>query len=57
MEKVSQNSCQDDCGINFLQVPDMVEDDDEDISISESPTVKTGTLNVKKSFILIIFLF
>ena len=42
MDKVSQNSSQEDCVIDYLQVPDMVEDVDEDISVSESPTVKTG---------------
>ena len=42
MEEVSQISRQDDCENNYLQVPDMVEDVDENISVSESPTVQTG---------------
>jgi len=41
MDKVSQYSSQEDCVIDYLRVPDMVEDVDEDISVSESPTVKT----------------
>ena len=42
MEKVKQNSCLYERGIDYLQVPDIVDDIDEDTSISESPTVITG---------------
>jgi len=41
MEKVEQNSSREVTVIDYLQVPDMVDDIDEDTSISESPTVIT----------------
>ena len=51
MEKVEQNSCQYESGIDYLQVPDIVDDIDEDTSISESPTVITGQLHIETYFL------